>query len=241
MDKTVFKIRHDMKYLREATKMLDPQAGSELEEAASQSWTSGQNLIDMGRTGQMKLARNRDPVMIIQTAYSLHKFDLPLYLRLEAGADSIDHFVVDIEFKNKYLKKLFLSIEKAGSSLTGVELRSVLEGFPELLIPSQRMSANLMLQIAVHLLTRALPLTDKIDVTDTGTDAAQAVRQFIKICLKLNPADLAIFLDSEGREGFDEALLLDPLTQDNCLSYDTIRDDESGQVSGKMYWRMIRV
>ena len=118
MDKTVFKLRHDMKYLREATKMLDPAAGSELEDAAHQSWTSGQQLIDMGRTGQMKLARNRDPVMIIQTAFSLHRFDLPLYLRLEAGADSIDHFVVDMEFKNKYLKKLFLSIEKAGSSLT---------------------------------------------------------------------------------------------------------------------------
>ena len=174
MDKTVFKLRHDMKYLREATKMLDPAAGSELEDAAHQSWTSGQQLIDMGRTGQMKLARNRDPVMIIQTAFSLHRFDLPLYLRLEAGADSIDHFVVDMEFKNKYLKKLFLSIEKAGSSLTGVELRSVLEGFPELLSPSQRMSANLMLQIAIHLLTRAVPLTDKIDVTDTGTDAAQS-------------------------------------------------------------------
>ena len=80
MDKTVFKLRHDMKYLREATKMYDPAAGSELEDAAHQSWTSGQQLIDMGRTGQMKLARNRDPVMIIQTAFSLHRFDLPLYL-----------------------------------------------------------------------------------------------------------------------------------------------------------------
>ena len=101
MDKTVFKIRHDMKCLREATNMLDTQAGAELEDAANQSWTSGQNLIDMamGRTGQMKLARNRDLVMIIQTAYSLHKFDLPLYLRLEAGTDSIDHFVVDIELR----------------------------------------------------------------------------------------------------------------------------------------------
>ena len=239
MDKTVFKLRHDMKYLREATKMLDPAAGSELEDAAHQSWTSGQQLIDMGRTGQMKLARNRDPVMIIQTAFSLHRFDLPLYLRLEAGADSIDHFVVDMEFKNKYLKKLFLSIEKAGSSLTGVELRSVLEGFPELLIPSQRMSANLMLQIAIHLLTRAVPLTDKIDVTDTGTDAAQAVRQFIKICLKLQPEALDLFLDSAGRSGFDEALLLDPITRDNCLSYDAIKDDESGQIAGRMYWRMV--
>ena len=239
MDKTVFKLRHDMKYLREATKMLDPAAGSELEDAAHQSWTSGQQLIDMGRTGQMKLARNRDPVMIIQTAFSLHRFDLPLYLRLEAGADSIDHFVVDMEFKNKYLKKLFLSIEKAGSSLTGVELRSVLEGFPELLIPSQRMSANLMLQIAIHLLTRAVPLTDMIDVTDTGTDAAQAVRQFIKICLKLEPKALDLFLDSAGRSGFDEALLLDPITRDNCLSYDAIKDDESGQIAGRMYWRMV--
>ena len=97
VEKTVFKIRHDMKYLRDATKMLDPQAGAELEEAAQQSWSSGQLLLDMGRRGQMKLARNRDPVMIIQTAYSLHRFDMPFYLRLEAGADSIDHFVVDIE------------------------------------------------------------------------------------------------------------------------------------------------
>ena len=87
-------------------------------------------------------------------------------------------------------KKLFLSIEKAGSSLTGVDLRSVLEGFPELLIPSQRMSANLMFQIVVHLLTRAWPLTDKVDVTDIGSNAAQAVRQFVKICLKVEPAKL---------------------------------------------------
>ena len=219
--------------------MLDPQAGAELEDATNRSWTSGQKLIDMGRTDQIKLARNRDPVMIIQTAYSLHRFDLPLYLRLEAGADSIDQFVVDIEFKNKYLQTLCLSIEKAGSSLTGVELRSVLEGFPELLIRSQRMSAIFMLQINVHLLTRALPRTDKIDVTDTDTDATQAVRQFIKICLKLKPVDLVIFLDSEGREGFDEALLFDPTTQDNSLSYDTIRNGESGQIAGRMYWRMV--
>ena len=107
MDKTVFKIRHDMKYLCEATKMFGPQAGAELEDAANQSWTSGQKLIDMGRTGQMKLARNRDPVNLLQTAYSLHGFEFHLYLRLEAGADSIDHFVLDIEFKIKYLKKSF--------------------------------------------------------------------------------------------------------------------------------------
>ena len=74
----------------------------------------------------MKLARNRDPVMTVQTAYPLHVIACHLYLRLHAGADSINHFVVDIEYKNKYLKKLLLSIEKTGSSLTGVELRSVL-------------------------------------------------------------------------------------------------------------------
>ena len=87
MDNTsVYKMRHDMKYVRDASKMFDPAAGADLEEAATQSWNSGQALIDMGRTGQMKLARNRDPVMIIQTAYSLHRYDLPLYLRFEAGA-----------------------------------------------------------------------------------------------------------------------------------------------------------
>ena len=61
----MFKIRHDMKYLREATKMLDPQAGAELEDAANQSWTSGRKLIDMSKTGKMKLARNCDLVMIL--------------------------------------------------------------------------------------------------------------------------------------------------------------------------------
>ena len=47
-----------------------------------------------------------------------------------------------------------------------------------------------MFQIVVHLLTRAWPLTDKVDVTDIGSNAAQAVRQFVKICLKVEPAKL---------------------------------------------------
>ena len=41
------------------------------------------------------LARNRDPTDIYHSTYSLGRFDLALYLRLEAGADSIEHTVVD--------------------------------------------------------------------------------------------------------------------------------------------------
>ena len=73
-------------------------------------------------------------------------------------------------------------------------------------------------------------------MTNTSTNATQAVRQFIKICLKLKPVVLITFLNSKGREGFDEALPLDPITQDNCLPYDTIRNDASGQIAGKMYF-----
>ena len=65
-----------------------------------------------------------------------------------------------------------------------------MENFPEKLVPSQRMSANLVIQLAVHLLTRSIPISDSVDVSGTGTDTAQAVRQFLKIVLKLNPQQM---------------------------------------------------
>ena len=46
----------------------------------------------------------KDPIDILQSAYSLAQFDLPLYLRFEAHADSLDHFVTDLETADKYIR-----------------------------------------------------------------------------------------------------------------------------------------
>ena len=96
-------MKSDLKFMH--NKMHDPQAVAELENQAKHSWDNGQKLLKKGREGAMMLARNRDPADIYQSTYSLGRFDLALYLRPEAGANSIEHTVVDLENKSKYLKK----------------------------------------------------------------------------------------------------------------------------------------
>ena len=120
-------MENDLKYMH--NKMYDPQAAAELETQAKHSWNIGQKLLKKGREWAMMLARNRDPAMIYQTTYSLGRFDLALYLRLEAGADSIEDTVVDLENGSKYLKKLFYTFEKAGKDLKDLQLRSVIRIF----------------------------------------------------------------------------------------------------------------
>ena len=101
-------MKNDLKYMH--NKMHGPQAAAELGDQAKHSWNSGQKLLKKDREGAMVLARNRDPAAIYQSTYSFGRFDLALYLRLEAGADSIDHTVVDLENNSKYLKELLYTL-----------------------------------------------------------------------------------------------------------------------------------
>ena len=165
---------------------------------------------------------------------------MALYAQLEAGADSIEHTVVDLENSSKYLKKLFYTFEKSGKDLKGLQLRSVMENFPEKLVPSQRLSANLVIQLAVHLLIRSIPILDSVDVSGTGTDTAQAVRQFLKIILKPNPQQMLDFVNMDGgvRPGYGRTLLNTPLTQANCLGFPLLQADQEGDMPASLYWRM---
>ena len=75
----------------------------------------------------------------------------------------------------------------------------------------------------------------------TGTDTAQAVRQFMKIVLKPNPQQMLDFVntDGSGRSGYDKTLLNTPLTQENCLGFPLLQAAHDGDMSASLYWRMI--
>ena len=84
------KMKHDLKFM--AGRMDDPAVARHLDDKQKESFASGRQLLAT-RSGQ-KVYYVKDPIDILQSAYSLAQFDLPLYLRFEAHADSLDHFVI---------------------------------------------------------------------------------------------------------------------------------------------------
>ena len=75
-------------------------------------------------------------------------------LRFEAHADSLDHFLTDLETADKYIRKLNQHLAKAFTEEVGFVLAESMQKYVQLIIGSQNMSSPLFLNIMLKVVSR---------------------------------------------------------------------------------------